>query len=58
MDSKSIDDNANIPGEVMKSLKELGLFGLQIPEEFGKKKKTKGRHFRAMSLGHTTSCPQ
>ena len=36
VDSTKIDQDANIPEEVMKGLKELGLFGLQIPEEYGK----------------------
>lgn len=36
MDSKSIDVNAKIPDEVLQSLKDLGLFGQQIPEEYGK----------------------
>lgn len=36
VDSKSIDVNAKIPDEVLQSLKDLGLFGQQIPEEYGK----------------------
>lgn len=35
MDSKSIDVNAKIPDEVLQSVKDLGLFGQQIPEEYG-----------------------
>ncbi|XP_062606402.1 complex I assembly factor ACAD9, mitochondrial-like isoform X2 [Saccostrea cucullata] len=35
LDSKSIDVNAKIPDEVLQSLKDLGLFGQQIPEEYG-----------------------
>ena len=38
VDSKSIDENAKIPDETMQDLKNLGLFGLQIPEEYGKNK--------------------
>ena len=36
MDSAQIDKDAKIPEEVIGGLKELGLFGLQIPEEYGK----------------------
>ena len=36
MDSDKIDRDASIPEDVMDGLKELGLFGLQIPEEYGK----------------------
>ena len=35
VDSKSIDQNAKIPEDVLQQLKDLGLFGLQIPEEYG-----------------------
>ncbi|XP_014680993.1 PREDICTED: acyl-CoA dehydrogenase family member 9, mitochondrial-like [Priapulus caudatus] len=35
LDSKSIDVNAVIPPETLKQLGELGLFGQQIPEEYG-----------------------
>ncbi|XP_006007880.1 complex I assembly factor ACAD9, mitochondrial [Latimeria chalumnae] len=35
VDSKKIDHDAKIPPETLKGLKELGLFGMQIPEEFG-----------------------
>jgi acyl-CoA dehydrogenase family protein 9 len=35
VDSAKIDDEHHIPDEVMKGLKELGLFGLAIPEEYG-----------------------
>ena len=35
MDSGQIDKDAKIPNDVMEGLKELGLFGLQIPEEYG-----------------------
>lgn len=35
VDSKAIDENAKIPPETLKGLKDLGLFGIQIPEEFG-----------------------
>ncbi|KAH9494509.1 Complex I assembly factor acad9, mitochondrial [Bulinus truncatus] len=35
IDSKSIDVNAKIPDDVLQQLKDLGLFGLQIPEKFG-----------------------
>ena len=36
VDSAHIDKTAKIPEEVMGGLKELGLFGLLIPEEYGK----------------------
>ena len=35
VDSKSIDANAKIPDDVLQQVKDLGLFGLQIPLEFG-----------------------
>lgn len=35
VDSKKIDLEAKIPEETLDGLKELGLFGLQIPEELG-----------------------
>ncbi|XP_056380189.1 complex I assembly factor ACAD9, mitochondrial [Hyla sarda] len=35
VDSKAIDENAKIPPETLKGLKDLGLFGMQIPEEYG-----------------------
>lgn len=35
LDSKSIDQNAKIPPDVLDTLKQMGLFGQQIPEEYG-----------------------
>ncbi|XP_073430375.1 complex I assembly factor ACAD9, mitochondrial isoform X1 [Dendrobates tinctorius] len=35
VDSKAIDQNAKIPPETLDGLKDLGLFGMQIPEEYG-----------------------
>lgn len=35
VDSAQIDKDAKIPEDVMQGLRELGLFGLQIPEEYG-----------------------
>ncbi|NP_001015788.1 acyl-CoA dehydrogenase family member 9, mitochondrial [Xenopus tropicalis] len=35
VDSKLIDQNAKIPPETLDGLKNLGLFGMQIPEEYG-----------------------
>ncbi|CAB3376296.1 Hypothetical predicted protein [Cloeon dipterum] len=35
LDSRAIDREAKIPPEVLNALKEMGLFGQQIPEEFG-----------------------
>ncbi|KAJ8385300.1 hypothetical protein AAFF_G00190160 [Aldrovandia affinis] len=35
VDSKRIDHEAKIPPETLNGLKELGLFGIQIPEEYG-----------------------
>uniref|UniRef100_A0A663MLF2 Complex I assembly factor ACAD9, mitochondrial n=1 Tax=Athene cunicularia TaxID=194338 RepID=A0A663MLF2_ATHCN len=35
VDSKKIDQDAKIPPETLKGLKDLGLFGMQIPEEYG-----------------------
>lgn len=36
MDSKQIDIDAKIDAETLQGLKDLGLFGQQIPEEYGK----------------------
>ncbi len=36
VDSKSIDENAKIPDEVLQQLKNLGLFGQQIPVQYGR----------------------
>lgn len=36
VDSARIDHEAKIPPETLDGLKELGLFGIQIPEEYGK----------------------
>ncbi|RLV89258.1 hypothetical protein DV515_00014979, partial [Chloebia gouldiae] len=35
VDSKKIDQDAKIPPETLQGLKDLGLFGMQIPEEYG-----------------------
>jgi acyl-CoA dehydrogenase family protein 9 len=35
VDSKAIDQAASIPAEVLDVIKELGLFGQQIPLEYG-----------------------
>uniref|UniRef100_A0A3P9MNN9 Complex I assembly factor ACAD9, mitochondrial n=1 Tax=Oryzias latipes TaxID=8090 RepID=A0A3P9MNN9_ORYLA len=35
VDSAMIDQEARIPAETMKGLKELGLFGIMVPEEYG-----------------------
>lgn len=35
MDSNKIDREGSIPPETMKGLKELGLFGIMVPEEYG-----------------------
>ncbi|XP_058487519.1 complex I assembly factor ACAD9, mitochondrial-like [Solea solea] len=35
VDSAKIDREAKIPEETLKGLKELGLFGLMVPEEYG-----------------------
>ncbi|XP_071611557.1 complex I assembly factor ACAD9, mitochondrial isoform X2 [Heliangelus exortis] len=35
VDSKKIDRDGKIPPETLKGLKDLGLFGMQIPEEYG-----------------------
>ena len=36
VDSAAIDVNAKIPEDVLKQLGELGLFGQQIPMDYGK----------------------
>lgn len=36
VDSTKIDQEARIPAETLNGLKELGLFGIQIPEQYGK----------------------
>ncbi|KAM8930514.1 complex I assembly factor ACAD9, mitochondrial [Pelodytes ibericus] len=35
VDSKKIDETAKIPLETLEGLKNLGLFGIQIPEDYG-----------------------
>lgn len=35
VDSAKIDREAHIPPETLNGLKELGLFGIMVPEEFG-----------------------
>lgn len=35
IDTKSIDRNSKIPDDVMAQLKEFGLFGLQVPQDYG-----------------------
>src|SRR5438105_3697629 len=35
IDSKRIDEEAKIPKEVIEGLKQLGLFGMSIPEAYG-----------------------
>ncbi|XP_064604825.1 complex I assembly factor ACAD9, mitochondrial-like [Liolophura sinensis] len=35
LDSQAIDVNAKIPEETLQQIKDLGLFGQQIPEEYG-----------------------
>ena len=35
VDSKAIDVNARIDEQTMQQLKDLGLFGQQIPQEYG-----------------------
>uniref|UniRef100_A0A668AAL2 Complex I assembly factor ACAD9, mitochondrial n=1 Tax=Myripristis murdjan TaxID=586833 RepID=A0A668AAL2_9TELE len=35
VDSKKIDHEAKIPPETLDGLKQLGLFGIQVPEEYG-----------------------
>lgn len=36
VDSAKIDQEAKIPAETLNGLKELGLFGIMVPEEYGK----------------------
>ncbi len=36
VDSAKIDREAKIPPETLNGLKELGLFGIMVPEEYGK----------------------
>lgn len=35
VDSAKIDREAHIPPETLNGLKELGLFGIMVPEEYG-----------------------
>lgn len=35
VDSTKIDQDGKISDEVLETMKSLGLFGLQIPEEYG-----------------------
>lgn len=36
VDSQKIDQEGKIPKETLEKLKRLGLFGMQVPEEYGK----------------------
>lgn len=36
MDSKSIDNEAELTSAVVDVIKDLGLFGQQVPKEYGK----------------------
>lgn len=36
MDSRKIDQEGKIPVDTLEKLKSLGLFGIQVPEEYGK----------------------
>ena len=36
VDSTAIDREAKIPDDVLDTMKSLGLFGLQIPEKYGR----------------------
>jgi len=36
VDSQAIDREATIPDDVLQQLKDLGMFGLQIPQDYGK----------------------
>lgn len=35
VNSKKIDDESKIPDETLTALRELGLFGMQVPQEYG-----------------------
>jgi len=35
VDSQVIDRDAKIPDDVLQQLKDFGMFGLQIPQEYG-----------------------
>ena len=35
VDSSAMDKAAHIPDEVLDKLRELGLFGIQVPEQYG-----------------------
>lgn len=50
MDSKKVDQDAKIPQETLNELKNLGLFGMQIPEEYGEKKCTENLDFAPCSF--------
>ena len=39
VDSKKQDEEAKIPDETLQTLKDLGLFGMQVPQEYGRKHK-------------------
>ena len=39
MDSRKIDQEGKIPKETLEKLKSLGLFGMQVPEEYGEQRK-------------------
>ena len=50
MDSSAIDSNAKIPDETLQQIKDLGLFGQQIPLEYGNTQLCSRRLTTALSL--------
>jgi acyl-CoA dehydrogenase family protein 9 len=36
VDSRKIDQEGKIPDDTLEKLKNLGLFGIQVPEDYGK----------------------
>lgn len=57
VDSAKIDREAHIPPETLNGLKELGLFGIMVPEEFGEIVATKLHLFVFLFLQDTHHDP-
>ncbi|CAH1784431.1 unnamed protein product [Owenia fusiformis] len=50
VDSKAIDVNAKIPDETFQQMKDFGLFGMQVPEDYG------GLGLNATAYARLTEC--
>src|ERR1041384_863560 len=52
---EQVDRDDEVPAEIVREMREMGLFGLSIPEEFGGLGLTMGEEVRvALEFGRTT----